>query len=287
MAIEKVRDFFGVKFAIPYDTLTFKPFGIWRVIQEFNMERSVEFNDLLGGDIQGAWDSEAGQPENNLTGTLREYPFFSFEVMEDSITTETAGEALGSIGTIANKSGTSVFDATTGIASVAAKGGEEANIKGIRYVFVATGPATVDIYVHGSADFLDIDGVVAQGVIVPSTGGTVDVDVLGITITGGSGTVAFVTDDSAFLDTRPIHSGFGVTPVGSQFAKANEFGMITVFPPKSDGAQFWIDIHKIKALGMPWQAVTREWSEWTFTGKPIIDTSVDALYTLFTKKSDV
>ena len=286
MPIEKVRDFYGVKYAVPYDRATFQPYGIFRVIQEFNFARSIEFNDLTGGDIQGAWDSEPGQPENSMDGTLREYPFFAFQLMEDATTAETAAEATGNVATITNKEGTSVFDATTGIASVAAKAGFEDNIKGVRYVFVATGAATVDIYVHGSATFENIAGAVAVGVTIPGASGTVDVDDLGITITGGSGAIALTTGDTAFCLTRPIHNGFGITVVGSDTASANEFGMMMVLPPKSDGAQFWIDVHRIKAQGMPWQAVTRDWSEWAFTGKPVIDTDVNALYTLYTKKPD-
>lgn len=287
MAIEKVRDFFGVKYLIPYNTLSFKPFGVFRVIQEFAFERAIDLVDLNGGHVSGAWDTEPGQPDNSITATLREYPFFAFEVLEGATTTETAAEATGFVGTIANKLGTSVFDATTGIASVAAKAGEEANIKGIRYVFVATGAATVDIYLHGDGTpFTNISGVVAENITVPSTGGTVDVDELGITITGGSGTVGFTTDDTAAVDTRPIHNGFGTTIVGDSDVTIQQFGLIAVFPKKADGMQFWADFPKVVAQGMPFSGTTREWSEFTLNAKPLVDSKTDRVYTLFSKLND-
>jgi hypothetical protein len=286
MPIEKVRDFYSIKFLIPYNMTTFKPFGVFRVIQELNFERTIDLNDLTGGHIAGAWDTEPGQPENSLTGTIREYPYFAFEILEGADTIETAVEATGNIGSVTNKNGTSVVDATTGIASVIAKSGEEDNIKGIRYVFVATGASTVDIYVHGDATFANIQGAVVENVTVPGTGGTVDVDSLGITITGGSGAISFTTDDTAYADTRPIHSGFGQTQVGQSIDVIQRFGLICVFPKKSDGAQFFIDLPEVVAAGMPWAGVSREWSEFALNAKPIVNSDTDSVYTLYTKLPD-
>lgn len=286
MTIEKVRDFFGIKYLIPYDISSFKPFGVFRVIQELNFERTIDLIDLLGGHIAGAWDTEPGQPENVLTGTIREYPFFAFDILEGANTIETAAEALGNVGAIANKSGTSVVDATTGIASVAAKSSEEDNIKGIRYVFVATGADTVDIYVHGDATFANIQAVVVENVTVPGTGGTVDVDSLGITITGGSGAIGFVTDETATVETRPIHNGFGQTQVGQSIDVIQRFGLIAVFPKKSDGAQFFIDLPEVVAAGMPWSGISREWSEFALNAKPIVNAATDSVYTLYSKLPD-
>ncbi|KKN72954.1 hypothetical protein LCGC14_0405080 [marine sediment metagenome] len=288
MAIQATRNPFGIKYAIAYDRCSFKPFGLWRVIGEMNLDRSIDNVPNTGGHISGAWDSEFGQPENSIALTVRELPFFAFTVLEGATTNEIVPEATGSVGALTNKQGTSVFDATTGIDSIAAKVGVEQNIKAIRYIFVATGPATVDIHLHGDGTpFETIEGVVASNITVPSTGGTVDVDSLGITITGGSGTIAFVTDDTASSDTRPIHQGFGITPVGSEGDTPTSFGLLGVYPKKSDGMQFWIDFPNVVGSGLPIGATTREWSESSITLTPLIDTATDRLYTFFSKLPDV
>jgi hypothetical protein len=286
MAIEKVRDFFGIRYGIFYDRCTLKPTGLFRVIGSVEFGRSVATVPLTGGHIDAAWDVETGQPENTLSMTLREYPFPAFKIFEDADTTETAAEALGNVGTIVNNGGTSVFDATTGIASVTAKAGEEANIKGVRYVFEATGANTVDIYVHGDDVFENIQGLSVLGVVVPSTGGTVDVDELGITITGGSGTVGFTTGDTASVLTRPIHNGFGITVVGNSDATVQNTGAIFVFPKKADGAQFWIDVPSMVGKGMPWNGTSREWSEYTVEATPLYDSKTDSVYTVYSKLPD-
>lgn len=288
MTIEATRNAFGIKYAIAYDRCSFKPNGIWRVIGNLNLVRSIENVANVGGHIGGAWDSEFGQPENSLELTVRELPFFAFSVLEGAATDEIAAEATGSVGALTNKQGTSVFDPTTGIASIAAKVGVEQNIKAIRYIFVATGADTVDIHLHGDGTpFETIEGVVASNITVPGTGGTVDVDSLGITITGGSGAIAFVTDDTAAADTRPIHQGFGITPVGAEGDTPTSFGLLGVFPKKADGMQFWMDFPNVIGSGLPIGGTTREWSESSVTLTPLIDQATDRLYTYFSKLPDV
>ncbi len=287
MAIEKVMDFFGVKALIFYDLATFVPLGLFRVIGDFNFERTKENVLLTGGNAEGAFDAEFGQPENSIASTLREVPSWAYSALEGATITPTAAETLGFVGTATNKSGTSVVDATTGIASITAKAGSEANIRGIRYVLKATGADTVDIYVHSEGPYDNIQARVAIGVVVPGTGGTVDVDELGITITGGSGAIAFVTDDTGSVLTRPIHAGFNVIKVGSEASVVNEFGIICITPRQASGIQFWIDIHRVKASGIPFNLTSREWSEWALTATPLIDCAEDALYTMYQKLPDV
>ncbi|MFA6582668.1 MAG: hypothetical protein WCS77_00070 [Elusimicrobiaceae bacterium] len=286
MAIEKVKDFYGAKFLIPYSRTTGLPFGVFRVLQEINFERKVDFKDLTGGDAQGAWDTELGQPENSLSVKLKEYPNFVFSLFEGNTPTENAAEAAGYIGTPTNKVGTSVIKATTGIASIAVKSAKIANLPAGRLLLKATAANKIRIYLlglpKGDAAFQNIGGEIASAEItIPSSSGTVDVDDLGLTITAGSGTVAFTADDTAYVDVRPVNSGSMSVDVGGVTATMSEFGAMVVFPQKSDGAIFYIDIFRVKAFGVPWSAKMREWSEWTLNGKVLVDTAnSDKLYRL-------
>jgi len=116
MAIEKVRDFFGVRYLIPYNRTTKKPLAVLRVVGEFNFENSVEAVNLLGGHADAAWDTEYSQPEPAITGTVREYPPELFQLMETSTVTENSAEASGALdGSPTNGQGTSVISSTNGI----------------------------------------------------------------------------------------------------------------------------------------------------------------------------
>jgi hypothetical protein len=279
--MEKVKGMYGAKYAIPYNRTTGMPYGVFRVIQEIAFERSVEFNDLTGGDAQGAWDSEPGQPENTLTGTFKEYPNFGYTFLESATVTENTAETSGNFGTLENVTGTSVFSGTTGIAGVAALSGSEANIPFGRLVFKASGSDTVDIYLiglpQGAGVFSDVEGKVASDVTVTS-GGTVDVTALGIQITGGSGTIGFTLSDTAKIDVRGVNNGNSVIQIDGS-GEPKEFGMMIMMPKKSDGALYYYDIFRIKAQGLPFTATSKEWSEWELSASVLVDTeNNDRLY---------
>lgn len=287
-----VRGFWGAKYFIPYNRTTFKPYGVFQVMQEVALERSIEQVELLGGDAAGAWDSEAGQPENSITGTFREFPNFAFEMLEGATITSTAADSAGFVSAILNKKNDTVVDATTGIASIALKVGEEGALIAGRVILVAATTTTVDIYASGLLGsgnaFSDDTALIVAGVTIPGTGATVDVDDIGITITGGSGSIAMVAGDTAYFESRPINSGGSeIIEVGGS-ATIQEFGAWLVYPKKSDGQINYVDFFRIKAAGMPFGATSKEWSEWELAGKPIVDNDQGGdIYKMYRIKADV
>lgn len=279
--IQKVRGFYGAKYAIPYNIATGVPCGVFRVLQEVNFERKVEFNDLNGGDSMGAWDSEMGQPENSISMTLKEYPNFAFSLLEDATVTENAAEASGYVGTASNKTGTSIVAATGITAAPVVKSAKKANLPAGRVVLKATAATKLKVYVVGlpkgdGTFILDDASVVAE--ITVSTGATVDIDNIGITLTGGASATAFTIGDTAIFDVRPVNNGSSIVTVGSTNSSADEFGLMLVFPQKSDGQLYYIDIFRVKAFGMPFKSVTRDWSDFQLSGKVIYDSTNDGLY---------
>jgi hypothetical protein len=284
---------FGIKYVIPYKLGSKDPYGIFRVMQELTVERAREGVNLTGGNPDGAWAQEAGEPANPLSLVLREYPDFAFTTFEEGTQVDnTAAEPSGNFGTIENTLGTSIFDATTGIASIAAKVGKEANIPFGRLVIKGTAVAgEVDIYLvgtpKGDGAFLNDLGLVAQGVTIPGTGGTVDVDELGITITGGSGAIAFTDGDVAVLDVRGANFGSVITTVGSK-PNVKNMGIMAVLPELSDGSLTYIDFHKVSVpSGIPFTGIYREWAEFTLTGEVLVDPcNANNLYTLYRIKPE-
>lgn len=274
---------FGIKHAIIYDRITFIPKGIFEVIGGANFTREIEKLLLEGGHNNSPYAVEAGTPSNEISMTLREYPNFAFEEFDNAIISgnETEG-ATGFVDSIANKKGTSVFDATTGIASIAAKTGSEDKIPFGRLIFVAVTTTTIDVYldgdkVDGQIPILSDLPKIASGITIPGTGGTVDIANYGITITGGSGSIALVVDDTAYAKTRPENTKVDIIKVKEDSA-VEYFGLVLTLPKNSEKEQIIIRFPKIAVSGMSFNATSREFSEYEQVMTPLYDSDEDLLY---------
>lgn len=275
MPIEKVRDFFGIKYLIPYNLTTKKPLAVLRAIGEISFENSVEAVRLAGGHTEAPYDVEYGQPEPTMTGTIREYPPELFQILETTTVTENAAEASGAIATSpTNAQGTSVFNATNGIQGVTVSTASELVFG--EYVFVATGSQTLNLHINGLSDaFLDIDGRVVED-ISTTTAGSVVVSGVGVTLTV-VGTPNYTVGDTFSCEVRPINTGSTEILVGAGTAPTN-FGVRCIFPRKSDGVLHYIDVFNVAGRGMPWKGVSREFSEFEINWSPLARSSDGAVY---------
>lgn len=280
-----VNYFFGVKALIFYRPETLKPVGVFRVISSVELAREIEKLPLTGGHRNGAWAVEAGEPTNTLTATLREFPDFAFTELDNATKTETLGEDVtGFVGAITNKVGVSISNATTGIASVSVTSGGEAKVPLGKIVLVATAVANeVDVYLlgdvaSGTLPVVNELTLLASGVIIPDLGGTVDIADYGITLTGGSGTVALVEDDTAFFESRPANSKTTQILLEDE-SQLKNLGVILVYPKNSAKQQRIIDFPKVSVGGIPFAGNTREFAEFEFTGTPLLDDTNNQLYT--------
>lgn len=276
MTIEKVRDFFGIKYVIPYDLDTKLPFCVLRAVGEISYENEVEAVELGGGHTEAPYDVEYGQPSPTLKGTLREYPAELFQLMETATVTENSAETSGSVDSPTNAQGTSIIAGANGVSGIAVSSANKANLMFGRYVLKATGPTTLSLYLAGLTDsFLDIEGNIVAS--ISTTGaGTVTVTAAGIELTV-VGTPNYTTGDTAYFDVRPVNTGSTEVLVGAGTAPTN-FGVICVFPRKTDGVLHYIDVFNVSGRGMPWKGVSREFSEFEFAWKPTARASDGAVY---------
>lgn len=281
MAIEKVRDFFGIKYLIPYNLTSHKPEVILRAVGEVSFENEIEFVDLLGGHTEAPHDSEPGQPTPALTGTVREYPSEIFSLLETSTITENSAETQGNAASATNNQGTSVFDASNGVSNVTVNPALLTSLIFGEYVFVATATQTLDLHINGlvtsSPAFDNITGRVVTGIDCSSSG-TVQVDDVGVVLTV-VGTAAFVTDDTMTVEVRPVNTGSSEILVGAGTDPSN-FGARIIFPRKTDGVLHYIDVFNIAARGTSWKGISREFSEFDITWKPLARASDGAVYKL-------
>lgn len=275
MAIEKVRDFYGIKYLIPYNLTTRKPYCVLRVIGELTFENEIEAVELKGGHTSAPWDIEYGQPSPSLKGTVREYPAELFSILEPADITENSAEASGSISNVTNYQGTSIFK-NIGIVSVTVNPSYKANLKFGEYVLVATGAQTLSLYIKGNVDaFEDIECLVASGISTTTTG-SVQISDFGITLTV-NGAPNYTVGDTMAFDVRPVNTGSTEILVGTG-TEPTSFGLICVLPRKTDGVLHYIDIFNVSGRGMPWKAVSREFSEFEPNWKPAVRASDGALY---------
>ncbi len=274
MAIEKVRDFFGIKYLIPYNLTTYKPLVVLRAIGEIAFENKVDAVELMGGHTNAPYDVEFGQPSPSLTGTVREYPSELFQIMETCTVTENVAEASGSVSSPTNAQGTSIFKVSNGIQGVTVSGA--ASLIFGQYVFVALTATTLALYVNGLSDsFLDMQGNLVA-TITTTTAGSVAVAAAGITLTV-VGTPNYTVGDSFYCEVRPINTGSKQILVGTGTVPTN-FGVRCIFPRKTDGVLHYIDIFNVSARGLSWKGTSREFSEFDIDWKPLARSSDGAVY---------
>lgn len=203
--------------------------AIAKILDSAESDLAAELIPLTGGSARLPWGAAPGTSAGTITLPIREYSQellrFLAPWSSDVDTLDSDGEASGSITTAANAKGTSVIDATTGIASVAID--TASSLKPGSYKIVCTGAATVDIYIDndlgGNLTYQNNSGKVNTSAITIVSGtGT---DYLGLTFTGGSGTIGMTTGDIATFTVNPSSSFLykrksglvGTTPIEFKF----------------------------------------------------------------------
>lgn len=209
--------------------------GIAKILGSAESDLAPELIPLNGGSAQLPWGAAPGTAAGTITLSIREYTpeilRFLAPWSSSTDTLDADGEASGSITTAANAKGTSVVNATTGIASVAIA--TASALKPGNYKIVATGTATVDIYLDndlgGDVTYQDNSGKINSSALTIASGtGT---SYLGLTITGGSGTIGFTTGDIATFTVNPASSYLYTRSGGLVGATPLEFKM-TLFGEK-------------------------------------------------------
>jgi len=270
MGLEQRKTIYGVHSVALYDPATGLPLGgIAKVVGSLALNLSGDLVQLTGGSLPFPWKVQEGQISTEITFLLKEYPDFVFEAFLGKAITNNAAESDGNVSTATNVSGT-LIDATTGIASVTAKSGETDDLKTGKYVLKAVSATTVDLYSLSDIDFsnganVDFDDdtlkVNATPIAISGSGGTIDVADFGLTITGGSGTVALTTGDTASFEVRAANTGSQEVIVGDVNFKLPEVGVIAYAQKDGDNTIYEIDLFRCKGAGLPITFAEKAFSE--------------------------
>ena len=285
MALSAARHIFGIHSITPYSRTTGLNYGTSKVLKGASLNLSGETVKLQGGSYAYSWAVEDGYMSGEISFTPSEYPEFLFELFLGKAPTESTSGS-GSTTTLTNKSGSSIVDAATGIASVGVTAGSQLNLKFGKYTAKYVSPTTIDIYCTTDADFNRGTDVVFQNddlkitetpLTITTGGSVVAVPNFGISLTGGSGTIALSATDTATFEVLPPSSRSYVVKIGGTSDRTVEFGAYLVSEPLGNGEFFVADCYRCRGIGLPIGLTPKEFSESEIKADVLYDTSENAV----------
>ena len=286
MALSDPRIVYGVHSIAAYSRTTKLPYGIAKVLASSNFSITGELNQLFGGASKFAWAIEEANVTAELQLNVKQIEDWMFELFLGKAPTFTdTPSSSGSVGTPEAVVGT-LINATTGVASVAAKSGSEADIKFGKLLIVAVSATTVDVYAVSDVDFNrgtdkefvnDDLKVNASALTVPDSSGVVEIPGFGLEIAGGSGTVALTTGDSILVEVMPAYTKKMEVSIGASNDTFPEFGAVMVAQQRSNGEMFEIDAYRVKGSGLPFGFTEKEFSQPEITAQAFYDSAKNAV----------
>lgn len=222
---------FGIHQAVFKDLKDPSKWGMAKILGSAEPDLKQELIALEGGSNIIPWNAAPGRASGELTLTIRQYdkqilrflsPYIDSAEVEDA-----DGEAAGSVTTLTNLVGTSLKHNTTGIASVGLKSGGSASLAPGNYKAVVTGAATIDLYIDydgtGKVEYQNSDMKINSSAITIASGaGT---DYLGLTFTGGAGTIGMTVGDIAIFTVYPPSNYLLKSYFGKAGAVNREFSL--------------------------------------------------------------
>jgi hypothetical protein len=289
MGLSDPRILFGVHSISPYRRSDKLPYGILKVIGGATLSLSGDVEQLYGGSSKYSWAAEAKTISTELSAKVKAYPGFLFELFLGATITDVGADTAGTVGALTNALGTSVMQATTGIASVGViPSTGAANLKFGKYVVKAASATTVIVYLLSDIDitrgtdtsYVDDTLAVTAALTITTGGANTDIAALGIRLTGGSGTIGMTTGDTATFEVKPPSTKSSSIVVGKAGDYMPEFGAILLAQKRTNGEMFEIDAHKCIGVGLPIALEEMAFSQPELKMVCLYDSTLDRVFTL-------
>lgn len=280
------RIIFGVHSFTPYNYDTGLPYGTIQVLGGSSFALNGELATLNAGSAKYPWAVEETTISAELSIRPKEYPDFLFELFLGKAPTSNAAEASGNASSLSNKNGSSVQEATTGIASVSVKSGSETDLKFSKYVVKAASATSVDVYAMSNVDFargtdkeFEDDALkITASPLTITTSSAVEIPGFGLELTGGSGTIGMTEGDTATFEVRPINDKSMEVKIGGTADVFPNFGAIVVAQKRGNEELTELDIFKLKAVGLPFNLEENTFSEAEITAQAFYDSSQGGVF---------
>jgi len=281
--VTQPRNLFGIHSILFYRRSDRTPYGPpLKVLASGGVDLPADFEDLTGGSEKFVLASEPKTITPEMKVTTKDYADYLYQLFMGATVTKNAAEASGNVSTLANYKGTSVV-AATGIASVSALAGSEANLKFGRFVVKVISATTVNILASSDIDFRrgtdvayendDLELLAADVTI--TTGADSNIASLGIKLTGGAGTIAMVVGDTAQFEVRPINAGSSIIDIGDVGTEFPEFGAIIYAQKRGSGEMFEIECYRCIGAGLPMNFEEKVFAQAELTIKVLKDFALD------------
>jgi hypothetical protein len=285
MTMRDPRIIYGIHQITPYSRTTGLPYGTSLVLANSSIAFAGSLKEQFGGSARFPWAVEEATISTDIKIAVKSLENWMFEIfLGKSPTHTTTPDTNGVISGIANKKGTSMV-AATGLASVSMKTANEANLKFGKYVVKAVNATTVDVYCLTNADFNKGTDLAYQdnlckitaSPLTITTGAAVEIPNTGLELTGGAGTIALTTDDTATFEVLPVFSEELHVTIGGVSDTFPEFGMIMVAQMRGNGELFEIDAYRVKAVGLPIGLAEKAFGESEINAKAFYDSALSGV----------
>ena len=100
-------------------------------------------------------------------------------------------------------------------------------------------------------DFEDDDLKITASALTITASTAVEIPNTGLELTGGSGVIALVTDDTAYAQAASAHGGVSEITIGKTTSSFPEHGIVALSAKRADNSLFEIDMLKCVGGGFP------------------------------------
>lgn len=288
MALQDPRIIYGIHSISPYQRTSKMPYGILKVIGSASLALSADLEQLYAGSNKYAWAAESKTVSTELTAKVKAYPGFLFQLFLGATVTDASADTAGTVSALTNQLGTSVQKAAGGIASISVKVAQKANLKFGKYVIKALTATTVGIYLLSDIDisrgtlgvYVDDTLQLTLATVTISTGAGTDIDSLGLTLMGGSGSIAMTAGDTATFEVLPPSTKSSSIVVGKSTDTFPNFGALMLAQKRATGEMFEIDAHNCIGGGLPISLEEQAFSQPELKMTCLYDSTLDRVFTI-------
>lgn len=285
MALSDPRVVFGVHSWTPYSRTTGEYYGTLKVLGGSSMSLAGELIKLNGGSQKYPWAVEDGLITAEMSLKAKEYPSFLYTLFMGKTPTDNSADTAGAVSTPVEVTGTTIMDASTGLASIIViPSTGAANLKFSQYVVKATSDDDLNIYAATDIDFArgtdetyDSDLLLVATVAIGDAGATTDVASLGLRFTAGSGTTAFTIGDTAKFRVKPPSTKSTNVTIGAASDTFPEFGSIMYAKKRGNLEMLELDVFRCKGVGLPMALEENAFSEFEVKVEAFYDSAKDGI----------
>jgi len=251
--------------------------GLLKITDSVNIDFGETVAALKGGDGNHPYSTAVVDCNSSVTIPVKEFPVGMMSLLNRSTAVETTAETTGGFSTPTNVTGTSVVAATTGITAVVSATASGTLKEGI-YILKAASATTLNVYAYTDFSCLalesDLTGLVNGTPYTITTGTATAITEIGMTVTGGSGTIGFTEDDTAVVTIRKINTGYSDVPV-QDCVTSQYYTVFLFFQPTPEGALEYLKLYRCTVSRGAHSAPIRDYHSTEITLSPTKDHSND------------